>query len=120
MGEVWKWVEKYGGKICSQLRRTGASPDWGRLRFTMDERLTAAVKEAFLRMHSNGIIYRANRLVNWDCTLKTAVSDIEVWHLVLPSKRNKLSKKNKPFAFKSPYCAKQRSAAILFVGLAHL
>lgn len=77
MEEVWKWVGKYGGKITNQLRRTGASPDWSRLRFTMDEQLSAAVKEAFLRMHGDGIIYRANRLVNWDCTLKTAVSDIE-------------------------------------------
>lgn len=77
MGEVFKWVDTYGGKILSQLRRMGASPDWARLAFTMDEKLSKAVLEAFLRLHSEGLIYRDNRLVNWDTTLKTAVSDIE-------------------------------------------
>ncbi|BDA49044.1 Valine-tRNA ligase [Coccomyxa sp. Obi] len=78
VGEVFKWVDTYGGKILSQLRRMGASPDWARLAFTMDEKLSKAVLEAFLRLHSEGLIYRDNRLVNWDTTLKTAVSDIEV------------------------------------------
>eukprot|EP00208_Stichococcus_sp_RCC1054_P003787 CAMPEP_0206141402 /NCGR_PEP_ID=MMETSP1473-20131121/12794_1 /ASSEMBLY_ACC=CAM_ASM_001109 /TAXON_ID=1461547 /ORGANISM="Stichococcus sp, Strain RCC1054" /LENGTH=1079 /DNA_ID=CAMNT_0053535961 /DNA_START=148 /DNA_END=3387 /DNA_ORIENTATION=+ len=76
--EVYKWVEKYGGSINGQLRRLGSSLDWSRSVFTMDEKLSAAVLEAFLRMHERGLIYRDNRLVNWDCALRTAVSDIEV------------------------------------------
>ena len=77
VGEVFKWVDIYGGKILDQLRRMGGSPDWARLAFTMDEKLSAAVLEAFLRLHSEGRIYRDNRLVNWCTRLKTAVSDIE-------------------------------------------
>eukprot|EP01025_Chloroclados_australasicus_P060277 TRINITY_DN771_c5_g1_i1.p1 TRINITY_DN771_c5_g1~~TRINITY_DN771_c5_g1_i1.p1 ORF type:complete len:1316 (-),score=198.99 TRINITY_DN771_c5_g1_i1:331-4227(-) len=76
--EVHAWVKEYGGKIHNQLRRMGSSVDWSRLRFTMDDDLCKAVKEAFLQMHKKGLIYRDNRLVNWCCTLKTAVSDIEV------------------------------------------
>lgn len=76
--EVYKWVDQHGGNIRNQLRRMGSSVDWDRLVFTMDDNLSAAVKEAFLRLHASGLIYRDNRLVNWDCTLKTAVSDIEV------------------------------------------
>lgn len=76
--EVWKWVREYGGRINDQLRRIGSSVDWSRLAFTMDDNLSAAVLEAFVRMHEQGIIYRDNRLVNWCCKLKTAVSDIEV------------------------------------------
>jgi valyl-tRNA synthetase len=71
-------VDEYGGRICDQLRRIGSSVDWSRLAFTMDANLSAAVLEAFVRMHEQGIIYRDNRLVNWCCKLKTAVSDIEV------------------------------------------
>ena len=71
-------MDQHGGQILSQLRRLGSSVDWERLVFTMDAQLSAAVKEAFLRLHASGLIYRDNRLVNWDCTLKTAVSDIEV------------------------------------------
>lgn len=78
--EVHKWVEEYGGKICHQMRRLGTSCDWSRQAFTMDEQLSAAVKEAFLRMHADGLIYRDVRLVNWDCVLRTAVSDSEVCH----------------------------------------
>ncbi|EIE18923.1 putative valyl tRNA synthetase [Coccomyxa subellipsoidea C-169] len=78
VGEVYKWVDTYGGKILAQLRRMGASPDWSRLAFTMDDKLSAAVLEAFLRLHKEGLIYRDNRLVNWCTRLKTAVSDIEV------------------------------------------
>lgn len=76
--EVHAWVEKYGGTICSQLRRVGASPDWSRQAFTMDANLSAAVQEAFLRLHGKGLIYRDHRLVNWSSRLKTAISDIEV------------------------------------------
>lgn len=76
--EVFKWKEQYGSTICSQLRRLGSSLDWTRERFTMDELLSKAVKEAFVVMHGRGLIYRENRLVNWCCKLKTAISDIEV------------------------------------------
>ena len=71
-------MKKYGGKIQGQIRRMGASPDWSREAFTMDAQLSTAVVEAFVRLHSDGLIYRHNRLVHWDCTLKTAISDIEV------------------------------------------
>ena len=81
--EVFKWVKTYGGKIQGQIRRMGASVDWSREAFTMDEKLSNAVIEAFLRMHASGLIYRHNRLVHWDCTLKTAVSEIEVQALYL-------------------------------------
>ena len=76
--EVWKWKEVSGGTINNQLRRLGASLDWSRNCFTMDDNLSKAVKEAFLRMHEKKLIYRAQRLVNWDAQLKSAVSDLEV------------------------------------------
>jgi len=76
--EVWKWKEQSGGTINNQLRRLGASLDWSRNCFTMDDNLSKAVKEAFLRMHEKNLIYRAQRLVNWDAQLKSAVSDLEV------------------------------------------
>lgn len=78
MKEVHRWVDEYGGKICKQMRRLGTSCDWSRQAFTMDEQCSAAVQEAFLRMHADGLIYRDVRLVNWDCILLTAVSDSEV------------------------------------------
>lgn len=76
--EVWKWKEEYGGKIVKQLRRIGSSMDWNREEFTMSEKLSNAVKEAFVRFYDDGLIYRANRLVNWSCSLRTAISNIEV------------------------------------------
>ena len=88
--EVWKYVDEYGGKICHQLRRLGSSVDWERQAFTMDDNLSTAVKEAFVRFHAEGLIYRDNRLVNWCCKLKTAVSDIEVDYIDVP-KRTRLS-----------------------------
>ena len=81
LGEVHKWVDEKGGQILQQLRRLGASPDWGRQAYTMSPQLSAAVLEAFLRMHAAGLIYRDNRLVNWDTRLQSAVSDIEVLRL---------------------------------------
>ena len=78
---VWAWKEDYGGRILRQLRRLGSSVDWTREAFTMDENLSKAVREAFARLHAEGLIYRDNRLVNWCCRLKTAVSDIEVDHV---------------------------------------
>lgn len=75
---VWQWKQTYGGKICNQIRCLGASVDWSREAFTMDENLSRAVTEAFVRFHEDGIMYRATRLVNWSCALKSAISDIEV------------------------------------------
>ncbi|EEF32012.1 valine--tRNA ligase, mitochondrial 1 [Ricinus communis] len=78
VSEVWKWKEEYGGTILGQLRRLGASLDWSRECFTMDEKRSKAVIEEFVRLYKEGLIYRDLRLVNWDCTLRTAISDIEV------------------------------------------
>ncbi|PRQ19549.1 putative valine--tRNA ligase [Rosa chinensis] len=78
VSKVWDWKSKYGGTILQQLRRLGASLDWSRECFTMDEKSSKAVAEAFVRLHSQGLIYRDNRIVNWDCVLRTAISDIEV------------------------------------------
>lgn len=77
---VWKWKEESGGTIVGQLRRLGASCDWSRERFTMDEGLSRAVVEVFVRLHEDGLIYRADRLVNWCIRCRTALSDIEVEH----------------------------------------
>jgi valyl-tRNA synthetase len=90
---VWQWKEQSGGTICRQLRRMGTSLDWTRERFTMDEGLSKAVREVFVRLYDEGLIYRGKRLVNWDPVLHTAVSDLEVvsqeeqghlWHLRYP------------------------------------
>ncbi|XP_029118286.1 valine--tRNA ligase, mitochondrial 1 isoform X3 [Elaeis guineensis] len=78
VSEVWKWKNEYGGTILNQERRLGASLDWSRECFTMDDRRSKAVTEAFVRLYREGLIYRDHRLVNWDCTLRTAISDIEV------------------------------------------
>ena len=75
---TWEWKEKYGGRIVKQLRSLGGSADWSRERFTLDEGLSAAVLEAFVRLHRMGLIYRAEYLVNWSPGLQTAVSDLEV------------------------------------------
>ncbi|MFV0276995.1 MAG: valine--tRNA ligase [Parahaliea sp.] len=91
--KVWKWKEQSGGQITRQLRRLGASPDWSRERFTMDPGLSQAVQEVFIRLYREGLIYRGQRLVNWDPALHTAVSDLEVlseeeqghlWHFRYP------------------------------------
>ncbi len=75
---VWKWREKSGGTICKQLRRLGASCDWSRERFTMDEGLSRAVRKIFVNLYKDGLIYKAKKLVNWDSKFMTAVSDLEV------------------------------------------
>ena len=75
---TWEWKEKYGGIITQQIRRLGASCDWTRERFTLDEGLSKAVREAFVRLYNKGLIYRGPRLINWSPGLKTAVSDLEV------------------------------------------
>jgi len=78
LDKVWEWKEKSGGTITRQIRRLGSSVDWSRERFTMDDGLSNAVKEAFVRLHEDGLIYRGKRLVNWDSKLHTAISDLEV------------------------------------------
>jgi len=75
---VWQWRQKYGGQILNQLRREGASVDWSRFRFTMDDDLSRAVREAFVRLYDEGLIYRGNRIVNWCPNDQTVLSDLEV------------------------------------------
>ena len=75
---TWDWKKKYGSMITTQIRRLGASCDWDRERFTLDEGLSRAVREAFVRLYEKGLIYRGPRLINWSPGLKTAVSDLEV------------------------------------------
>ncbi len=93
IARVWQWREESGGQIIQQLKRLGASCDWERERFTMDEGLSKAVREVFVRLYEEGLIYRANRLINWCPRCHTALSDLEVehdekrghlWHLRYP------------------------------------
>jgi valyl-tRNA synthetase len=76
--KVWEWKAEYGDRIVSQLQRLGCSCDWSRLRFTMDEGLSRAVREVFVRLYEDGLIYRGNRLINWCPKLQTALADEEV------------------------------------------
>ncbi len=78
--KVWEWRKEYGGRIISQLKRMGASCDWERERFTMDEGLSRAVREVFVTLYEEGLIYRGERLINWCPRCHTALSDIEVEH----------------------------------------
>ncbi len=78
--ETWKWKEEHGGRIVEQIRRLGASCDWSRERFTLDDGLSRAVREAFVHLYEKGLIYRGPRLINWSPSLQTAVSDLEVEH----------------------------------------
>jgi valyl-tRNA synthetase len=91
--KVWEWKQQSGNQISQQLRRMGSSLDWSRDRFTMDEGFSRAVQEVFVRLHDDGLIYRGQRLVNWDPALQTAISDLEVenreeqgslWHFRYP------------------------------------
>src|SRR5246127_2575863 len=91
--KVWEWKAYSGGTITRQLRRLGASCDWSRERFTMDEGLSNAVKKVFVTLYKQGLIYRDKRLVNWDPQFQTAISDLEVeqretdgnfWHFAYP------------------------------------
>ncbi|WP_426016258.1 valine--tRNA ligase [Brevundimonas sp. DWR2-3-1b1] len=91
--KVWEWKAESGGAIVQQLRRLGASCDWSRERFTLDEGLNAAVRKVFVQLHKEGLIYRDKRLVNWDPHFQTAISDLEVeqrevegayWHFSYP------------------------------------
>ena len=90
---IWQWKAESGGHITTQMRRLGASVDWSRERFTMDDGLSAAVQRVFIELYEKGLIYRGQRLVNWDPVLKTAISDLEVesvetaghmWHFKYP------------------------------------
>jgi len=83
---VWKWKEEYGGRIISQLKRLGASCDWNRERFTMDEGLSEAVKEVFVRLYRDGLIYRDKYVINWCPRCQTALSDLEVEHEEISAK----------------------------------
>ncbi len=84
--KVWEWKNEKGHRIYEQLKKMGSSLDWDRASFTMDPKLCKAVVEAFVRMHQDGTIYRSTRLVNWSCTLKSAISDIEVDKVELPGR----------------------------------
>jgi valyl-tRNA synthetase len=93
VAKVWEWKAQSGGAIVNQLRRLGASCDWSRERFTLDEGLSAAVRKVFVQLHKEGLIYRDKRLVNWDPHFQTAISDLEVeqrdvdghfWHFAYP------------------------------------
>src|SRR4029078_6968228 len=90
---TWEWKNKYGGIITQQLRRIGASCDWDRERFTMDEGLSRAVREAFVQLHEQGLVSRGERLIKWCARCYTALSDLEVehpekqgslWHIAYP------------------------------------
>jgi valyl-tRNA synthetase len=83
---VWEWRKVYGGAIQEQMRRLGASVDWGREYFTMDENLSRAVREVFVRLHEEGLIYRGKYIVNWCPRCETAISDLEVKHEEIPGK----------------------------------
>src|SRR3990167_4701000 len=78
--KIWEWKKESGGQITQQLRRLGASLDWERAHFTMDPELSYAVREVFIKLYEEGLIYRGLRLVNWDPVLLTAISDLEVIH----------------------------------------
>ena len=93
VAKVWEWKAESGGTITNQLRRLGASCDWGRERFTLDEGLSAAVRKVFVTLYKQKLLYRDKRLVNWDPALQTAISDLEVeqkevdghfWHFAYP------------------------------------
>ncbi|MGI2108065.1 valine--tRNA ligase [Shewanella frigidimarina] len=104
--KVWDWKEQSGGTITKQLRRMGASVDWDRERFTMDEGLSKAVQEVFVRLYDDELIYRGKRLVNWDPKLHTAISDLEVenkekqghmWHFRYPLAQGALTADGKDY-----------------------
>ncbi|MGI6239690.1 MAG: valine--tRNA ligase, partial [Christensenellales bacterium] len=93
LARAWEWRAEYGGQIVKQLRKLGVSCDWSRERFTMDEGLSRAVRETFVRLYEKGLIYRGDRIINWCPTCKTALSDAEVeyeeqtsslWHIRYP------------------------------------
>jgi len=95
--KVWEWKKEYGGEIINQLKKLGCSCDWSRERFTMDEGLSRAVREVFVRLHKDGLIYQGDYIVNWCPRCHTAISDLEVeyeeeetslWHIRYPYARH--------------------------------
>ena len=78
IARIWDWKDKSGNKIINQIKRLGASPDWKRLKFTLDNDVSKAVNHVFIILHKEGLIYKDRRLVNWDTKLQTAISDLEV------------------------------------------
>jgi valyl-tRNA synthetase len=108
---VWKWKEESGGTITSQMRRLGASVDWQAECFTMDERLSEAVRKVFVDLYEDDLVYRGKRLVNWDPVLNTALSDLEVvaeeengklWHIRYPVVEEASPPKTAPQPMKKP------------------
>ncbi len=106
LDKVWTWKEESGSTITRQMRRLGASVDWSRERFTMDPGFSRAVEEVFIRLYDEGLIYRGNRLVNWDCKLHTAISDLEVvteeetgsfWYFRYPLQGGATTQDGKPY-----------------------
>lgn len=106
ISKVWEWKEKSGGIMAGQIRRLGSSVDWTRERFTLDEGLSKAVQEAFVRLYDDGLIYRGKRLVNWDPKLHTAISDLEVenaeergsiWNIRFPLANGALTSEGKDY-----------------------
>ena len=79
---AWKWKEEYGGRIIKQLKKLGSSCDWERERFTMDEGLSRAVLEVFIRLYEKGLIYKGSRIINWCPECQTSISDAEVEHAI--------------------------------------
>lgn len=89
--EVWRWREQYGGRILEQVAKLGASVDWDRVRFTLDEGLSKAVTEVFVRLYEEGLLYRGNYITNWCISCRTALSDIEVEHVEQPGQLTQLA-----------------------------
>ena len=98
--KVWQWKKESGGMITKQLRSLGASPDWKRERFTMDEGLSVAVRKVFVKLYEDGLIYKDKRLINWDPKLLTAISDLEVEN---KSKKSKIWYINYPIKNESKF-----------------
>ncbi|MGO1713435.1 MAG: valine--tRNA ligase, partial [Senegalia sp. (in: firmicutes)] len=81
LDKAWEWTEEYGGKIKNQLKKLGVSPDWSKERFTLDEGLSDAVEEVFIKLYEKGLIYQGDRIINWCPSCATAISDAEVEHV---------------------------------------
>ena len=114
---VWEWKEESGGTIINQLKRLGASCDWSRERFTMDEGLSHAVVKVFVELYREGLIYKDKRLVNWDPKLLTAISDLEVvqvevkghlWHLQVSDRRQDVDPDDPSTSSSSPPRGRKR------------
>lgn len=112
LNHSWNWKDKYGNIILQQLRRLGASCDWNRTRFTMDKGLSRSVRYAFLRLYGDNLIYRAERLVNWDPQLKTAISDLEVRQQTV---LGKICFIDYPLVFDKELCAQPSNLSIITI-----